>query len=213
MAQTPEEKKAAALAKAAAKKEADAAKKAAADEAKQADLMAEAVDLGIEVTGEEDIATLEAAIAKAKEDQDDGKGDAGASQATGVTATAGPAATPTKAEKAAQKGQAAKNVDTGSVDVVAGDEYIRTYSEDVHGANYRELAEQMAGKKEGRSVVESDTIVRVLVEYREFDPKVKETVDRVKEFSERDGADFKEAAIEFNMQVRGSIRVRNTPAK
>lgn len=58
------------------------------------------------------------------------------------------------AEKEAEETEEDEEVKGGSVSVYqkSTGQFIRTYSKEVHGKNYKDLAEEFAGKVEGREV-------------------------------------------------------------
>ncbi len=78
------------------------------------------------------------------------------------------------------------------VDVVQEDRYIRTYSKEVHGADYKDLAQQFVDKVPGRSIVKAGEIERLRVSYRERNIAEGRWDEKTEMFS---GPDFKSRAI------------------
>jgi hypothetical protein len=101
---------------------------------------------------------------------------------------------------------------SGSVDIVRGNSYVRTFSEEVHGEDYFDLAQQFVGKEmyaaREYKIFDSALIPEVLVLYREKEDADKPLdqqspdalfVDKERKF------DDKEAALSFNIQKKGAI--------
>ena len=83
-----------------------------------------------------------------------------------------------------------------SLDVITGENYIRTYSKAVHGADFKAIAEGFAGKKAGRTLVDSASVKKLEVSWRE-----KQKDGSYKPFlvilTAEKGKDWKEQAIKL----------------
>ncbi len=127
---------------------------------------------------------------------------------------AAPASEVVEAPEADKPTKKVESVD--SYDVTKGDQYIRSYSREVHGDAFKELAEGFVNKNNSKknngnwTLVPSHTIPIVEVRYREqedFDvhPDKRKPdspmVDKIKHF------DDKEAALAFKIQKFGSTVV------
>lgn len=96
-----------------------------------------------------------------------------------------------------------------SVDIVKGGiEYIRTYSAEVHGEDFQELAEEYIAGHKDTAIADSDKIEIVIVNYRHTDKKTGVSTDTQKSFSGRDGENFKELALIFKNEVNGTVTIR-----
>lgn len=90
---------------------------------------------------------------------------------------------------------------TDSVDILNGRQYIRTYSEEVHGDEFLDLANGLA-EREGYQVVDSSSIESVAVSYRAVDKKTGVQYATSRVFSEAaNGEDFKDQALAFKNNV------------
>lgn len=101
--------------------------------------------------------------------------------------------------------------DATSVDIVKGNQYIRTYSQEVHGDDFHSLAESYIASPANSDIsgeaqiVNSDGIKVVVVNYRQLDKKSGVSTDTARSFSlERNGEEFKNQAIAFKNEVNGS---------
>lgn len=102
-----------------------------------------------------------------------------------------------------------------AVDVISrGKNYIRTYSKKVHGANYKELAKEFAGKPGYASreytIAPSSKVLELIVEYAEkedFEKKLDEqnpdspVVEKARKFIDKD------AALRFKQLKKGTCTV------
>ena len=101
--------------------------------------------------------------------------------------------------------------DKNSVDILRGKLYVRTFSKEIHGADFEDIAKQFIGKpmyaKRAYSVVPSAQVIGIQVRYREkkdFDLPLDEqkpdspVVDKVQKFTD------KQAALSFNVAKNGS---------
>ena len=90
-----------------------------------------------------------------------------------------------------------------SVDVVRGDEFIRTFSKEVHGEDWKKLAEEFVSKDVRRSLV--PPVAAVVVEWRaeRFD----DAGISKGYFEERQRFTDKKEAVFFNNEVKGVVKV------
>lgn len=92
-----------------------------------------------------------------------------------------------------------------ALDVIRGNEYIRTYSAEDHGKDYEVLAKKFAKKFPDVSIKKAGEIKRLVVEYEEKDPENENRVTAKREVF--GGKNFKEEALAFKNTVRGTIRI------
>lgn len=96
-----------------------------------------------------------------------------------------------------------------SVDIIKnGSEYIRTYSAEVHGEDFHDLADEYLEGHPNTEIADSDKINIVIVNYRVTDKKSGVSTDTQKSFSGKDGEDFKEQALAFKNEVNGTVTIR-----
>lgn len=110
----------------------------------------------------------------------------------------------TKAPAAPEKGASAKKVGASdSLDIVKGDEYIRTFSEEVHGEDFKEIANQFVAKDARRSVC-TFPIRQIHVVYRVQDKRPGENqgawITKTNIFTS------KEEAVRFRSQLNGEAK-------
>lgn len=94
-----------------------------------------------------------------------------------------------------------------SVDILVGEEYIRTYSKEIHGKDFKSLAKQFISqtKWNGKAEMKADgSFDALLVAYRERKTWDKEAgifkdefVWKDKTFNRNQGAEWKDKALEF----------------
>lgn len=91
------------------------------------------------------------------------------------------------------------------VDVVRGEEYIRTFSKEVHGEDWKKLAEEFVAKdsKGQRSLV--PPVAEVFVEWRE--ERKSDAGISLGYFEKRQRFSSKREAVFFNNEVKGVIKV------
>lgn len=84
-----------------------------------------------------------------------------------------------------------EGTDSGKeVDIVKGDEYIRTFSEGVHGKDFKKLAKMFIEKNPKMSISKKN-VKEVVVRWRAFDKELKAYKENSRRFSD------KEMALEF----------------
>lgn len=122
--------------------------------------------------------------------EDENADDTGVAQAAKVNKVAAPSKTATE------------------VDIIkSGIEYVRTYSEDVHGEDFMELADQYCEGHTDSAKADSDKIKIVIVNYRVTDKKSGVTTDTQKSYSGSMGEDFKAQALAFKNEVNGTVTI------
>lgn len=94
------------------------------------------------------------------------------------------------------------------VDIIkGGSEYVRTYSKEVHGADFLDLAKEFISGHADTEIADSDSVKIVVVRYRIQDKKTGVSTNTQKSFSSADGEDFKAKAIIFRNEMNGSAFV------
>jgi hypothetical protein len=127
-------------------------------------------------------------------------------QAAGdLSGSASAHARPTQDALEAGSGEAPLTKAAESIDVIIGDYYIRTYSKEMHGGNYKELAKGFVGKVEGRKLEEVGKITWLKVVYKK-QSKIIGTFYSAEEVFK--GKNFKNDALAFSAQVRGTVHYR-----
>ncbi len=94
------------------------------------------------------------------------------------------------------------------VDVLRGTEYIRTYSEEVHGDDFMDLAQGLLDHSPQKeySLHDSSAVSAILVSYRVQDKKSGIWSNEVRAFtSAKDGVNFKEVALGFKNSVKDGV--------
>lgn len=106
-------------------------------------------------------------------------------------------------------------VDRGEyVDILRNGHYVRTYSRGVHGSKFGSLAKEFITKDPLYEIVPEGKVVRLEVVYREEikakdDPsKTGRFIEKTAVFTEADGVDWKERAIQLKQQKEGYIIAR-----
>lgn len=78
---------------------------------------------------------------------------------------------------------------TKSVDILKGNaEYIRTYSEGVHGEDFMALAKEFIAGHANTTIVDSDSIKKVIVNYKAVDRKSGITFTQTQVFTSKESA-------------------------
>jgi hypothetical protein len=118
-------------------------------------------------------------------------------------ATAGDGAAPTTGEK--PEGEEKKNSNNvKAIDIVCGDTYVQTYSEKVHGSDFKKMAKDLVAKKSKKyKAVDSSSVKKVTVTFEHIN-KQKELVKVVKEFgsSVEEKSKAKDLAAFHNVEVK-----------
>lgn len=186
------------------------------------EVIAELKALGVEFNPKSPAAELAKLLSKTREDQDAANQPPPAPAEDPTAPAADPtAADETKAEKPAKADKSIKGFD-----VLKANVYIRTFSPEVHGEDFEQLANDLIGKeayaKRGYRLVPSNQVTEIIVTYREkadYELPAKsqkpdaEIIDKAVAFeakaSDKYPAQFKERAIAFANIKKGAPTVKN----
>ena len=91
-----------------------------------------------------------------------------------------------------------------SIDVVKGNAYIRTYSMELHGEGYMNLAKDFINKVAGRELLKAGQFKSIKVSYRARSKAMGVFYTKTEVFT---GRNFKNDALAFAAQVKGTCEI------
>lgn len=103
--------------------------------------------------------------------------------------------------KVAPNAPKAAKADLDEVDVIEGTRYVRSYSEAVHGPDFRDLAEEFCSKRVDAKIVDPATVKSVVVAYRSLDKKTGVSFHTTRRFTD------KREALRFAAEQNGDVRI------